>query len=336
MRLLAQLSFDKNIGIDLSNDKEFVDSLELIIKDCLKNTQEASSEAPEIVNLLKTCQQIKWNMNMSKDSSMEEKNKVETKLSAKSEAKSSVTGEHVMISYNTASRPLCLRIKEKLESFGLKVWIEVNDIHGSSLDSMSGAVEQSFCVLMCVTEKYRQSIYCQAEANYAFRRNKHIIPCIMQTGFEDVTGWLGIIMGTSIFGDVNFTKYDFDECIRRLKSELDNVLKRTNTGDQVRVSDVSLELKKTAAACQQEQALQTVLPAANIENWNDTKVEEWFVEKNLSPYILEKIRPCDGRILKQLLILKKEAPEFFYSSLVSEKIDLNTLLVFSMNLENLF
>ena len=34
--------------------------------------------------------------------------------------------EHVMISYNTASRDLCLKIKAGLESIGYKIWIDVN------------------------------------------------------------------------------------------------------------------------------------------------------------------------------------------------------------------
>ena len=66
------------------------------------------------------------------------------------------------------------------------------------LDSMANAVENSCCVLMCVTEKYRQSINCQAEAQYAFKLTKPIIPCIMQKGCENVTGWLGIIIGDKV------------------------------------------------------------------------------------------------------------------------------------------
>jgi len=31
-----------------------------------------------------------------------------------------------MISYNTASRDLCLKIKAGLESIGYKIWIDVN------------------------------------------------------------------------------------------------------------------------------------------------------------------------------------------------------------------
>jgi cell division FtsZ-interacting protein ZapD len=62
--------------------------------------------------------------------------------------------------------------KKDIENFGYKVWIDVSDIHGSSLDSMGDAVERASCVLMCVTEKYRQSIYCQAEAKYSFELKK--------------------------------------------------------------------------------------------------------------------------------------------------------------------
>jgi hypothetical protein len=56
---------------------------------------------------------------------------------------------------------------------------------------MAKAVEGAQVVLMCVTEKYRQSVNCQAEAQYAFRMNKKIIPLIMQSGYASVDGWLG-------------------------------------------------------------------------------------------------------------------------------------------------
>ena len=46
---------------------------------------------------------------------------------------------------------------------------------GSSLESMANAVENSYVFLMCVSENYRQSVNCQAEAQvpififYSFR-----------------------------------------------------------------------------------------------------------------------------------------------------------------------
>ena len=94
-------------------------------------------------------------------------------------------------SYNSATRHLCLKIKQELESIGLKVWIDVDDISGSSLESMANAVETSEAILMCVTEKYRQSNNCQFVAQYAFKLNKPIIPLIMQENYYNVGGWLG-------------------------------------------------------------------------------------------------------------------------------------------------
>jgi hypothetical protein len=67
-------------------------------------------------------------------------------------------GKHIMISYNRDSRDLCLKIKSDLENQNLKVWIDVEAISGSSLESMANAIENSFCILMCMTEKYKQSV----------------------------------------------------------------------------------------------------------------------------------------------------------------------------------
>ena len=57
--------------------------------------------------------------------------------------------DHVMISYNKESRPLCIQIKAGLEKYGHKIWIDVEDIYGNSLESMANAVENSKCVLVC-------------------------------------------------------------------------------------------------------------------------------------------------------------------------------------------
>ena len=48
-----------------------------------------------------------------------------------------------------------------LTFFTFYACISIKKIHGSSLDSMAKAVENSKCILMCVTEKYRQSLNCQ-------------------------------------------------------------------------------------------------------------------------------------------------------------------------------
>ena len=173
LEVAAQLTFDKKISVDLLQDAEL---LQLMSKYDAQNLVEIKNEDEKKIfkNVKRLIEQINWNLNL-KIANKESSNKI----------------EHVMISYNTGSRALCLKIKENLEAFGLKVWIDVDEIHGSSLDAMAKAVEESFCVLMCVTEKYRQSVNCQAEAQYSFKLNKRIIPLIMQHGYESPQGWLG-------------------------------------------------------------------------------------------------------------------------------------------------
>ncbi len=62
---------------------------------------------------------------------------------------------------NRDSRDLCLQIKAEIEKLDLKVWIDIEAISGSSLESMANAIENSICVLMCMTEKYKQSANCR-------------------------------------------------------------------------------------------------------------------------------------------------------------------------------
>ncbi len=229
LRLISQLSINESIAKDIVQDTQLNGAIENLTS--LNNPL-----------LKKFCDQINWNLKPKETSiaQFQTQNQSENVTTVQN---NSIPSQHIMISYNTASRDLCLKIKENLESFGYKVWIDVNDIHGSSLDSMARAVENSFCVLMCVTEKYRQSVNCQAEAQYAFRINKPIIPLIMQKGYESVSGWLGIIMGDKIF--VNFMKYSFEECIRRLKNEVESKLGQTNvTFENKALKDEITILKK--------------------------------------------------------------------------------------------
>ncbi len=67
---------------------------------------------------------------------------------------------HIMISYNWDNQELCLKIKNKLEKSGYDVWIDVEQMHGSICHRMAEAVEQSRCVLICMTEKYKLSDNC--------------------------------------------------------------------------------------------------------------------------------------------------------------------------------
>ena len=308
LQLIAQLSFDKEIVNDLKLDDWF-----------LKKFQSYSSnQFGKGIKLLSD--KILWNLKDLSSNQLVD-SRVLNASSIQNDSNKD-TNKHVMISYNSGSRDLCLKIKKKLEELEHKVWIDVEEIHGSSLEAMAKAVEESACVLMCVTEKYRQSLNCQAEAQYSFRINKPIIPLIMQIGYENATGWIGFIMGDKIF--INFTKYDFEECMRRLKHEINKISKTENKQKHI----VPIEEPKVNSARNEDKS---------VDKWSEAQVEEWFNTNNIDDKIKKIILPCSGVFLKQLYDMKRVSPEFYHQSFVREsQVTLKSIIVFNHYFEELF
>ena len=136
LKLLWQLCFDKDIAKKVRDDNELY---ELITKLNAENSNKY---------VKKYGQGIVWSIEK-----LNEMNKNKDFNSKKN---------HIMISYNRNSRPLCFKIKAELERLGHSVWIDVENIHGSTLEAMANAIEESKCVLICMTEDYKQSVYCRA------------------------------------------------------------------------------------------------------------------------------------------------------------------------------
>jgi hypothetical protein len=109
LKLMAQLSFNKQIGADLMKDKELVDFLNSVVTDLNYKNDFDIAEAKGI------CHQIKWNLNEGWY------NRIEQIPNSNS---------HIMISYNAGSRDLCYKIKIHLESSGYRVWMDVSEIQG--------------------------------------------------------------------------------------------------------------------------------------------------------------------------------------------------------------
>ena len=334
MKLLAQLSFSQVVSRDLAQDAELMVTLKRLLSKKI-NTIDDENEAEIYEEILRLAEQIKWNLNENRQKSY------------LTDVIKTVSSEHVMISYNPANREQCFKIKERIESFGFKVWINANGKHGSSLDEMAKAVDSSICVLICVTEKYRQSIHCQAEAQYAFRMNKNIIPLIMQEGYEKVKGWLGVVMGDKAF--VNFNAYKFDVSISHLKQELEaysdkakpvdspNLIEHTisdhkSEPSQYPPSTRTSTLSTTRTLKEEKKAL-----TKTANEWTDVEVNEWFAKNNLNMAIYEYLQAHSGKILKQMYQIKSSSSEFFFHSLREiEGIKFHEIILFASCLDELF
>lgn len=66
-----------------------------------------------------------------------------------------------MISYNWKHQDKVKKICKSLKNIGHRVWIDVDNMQGSTLDAMDKAVEQAYIVLMCYSSKYKNSDSCR-------------------------------------------------------------------------------------------------------------------------------------------------------------------------------
>ncbi|CAF3986523.1 unnamed protein product [Rotaria sp. Silwood2] len=123
----------------------------------------------------------------------------------------------VMISYSHKDKEICLRIHQQLINDGFRVWIDNDCLRGSTMVGIANAIENSLCVMICMSNTYKQSVYCQSEAHYAFERRCRLIPIIVESNYRP-DGWLGIIVSGKIY--VDFLINEFNLAYEKLKNEI--------------------------------------------------------------------------------------------------------------------
>ena len=104
----------------------------------------------------------------------------------------------VMISYNWSSQDLVKNLYQNFVIAGLDVWLDIEQMSGSTLEAMAQAVEDSDVVCVVLSEKYKQSQACRTEAEYAYSLRKPIVPVKVQKDWHP-TGWLGALLGTKLY-----------------------------------------------------------------------------------------------------------------------------------------
>ena len=108
LELFSQLAFNKQVNEELNKDLDLIDYV----------TKLQNKKDFEFKLLEKTCQNFLWILKC-KEKQVENLPLIKT--------------SHIMISYNSKSRETCLEIKKELENSGKKVWIDIENIGGSSL-----------------------------------------------------------------------------------------------------------------------------------------------------------------------------------------------------------
>ena len=123
----------------------------------------------------------------------------------------------IMISYSHKDNALCKQLYGELTKAGYRVWMDFDQMHGNVMDAMAQAIELSHTVIICMSEEYRKSNYCRAEAHYAFQRQRKIVPVLLQKHYRP-DGWLLFLIGQLLY--VDFIKYEFGRAMEMLLKNL--------------------------------------------------------------------------------------------------------------------
>ena len=232
----------------------------------------------------------------------------------KSDKAKEVTGNHVMISYQWDSQDVLVEVKNKLQASGYRVWMDLEQMGGSTLEAMAKAVEGASVVLICVSERYKESPNCRSEAEYAYQLRKDVIPLMMQRNYK-ADGWLGMLVGTKLW--IGFqSKQTVDSGVGKLIKELGGRGKDGVTTDGppeavIRPSETSV--------------VTAPRPVTDVSGWTNQDVKKWLTEIGLEQVCKEDISEFNGQTLIDLQELRAECPEYFYKCIEH-----------TLNLKNMF
>ncbi len=184
----------------------------------------------------------------------------------------------IMISYSHKDKILCKQIYDELIRAGYRVWIDFDQMHGNVMDAMAEAIERSNIVIICMSEQYRRSNYCRAEAYYAFQRQLRIVPVLVQTHYKP-DGWLLFLVGQLLY--VDFTKYEFSQAVAMLLKEL-----KASGSEESKLLPVESEHENNIITS--NLPIPLPLPGSilsirsdNIFEWTQTEVQDWLNRHNL-------------------------------------------------------
>lgn len=146
---------------------------------------------------------------------------------------------------------------------------------------------------------------------------------------------LGIILGSKIF--INFKKYDFEECTKRLSFELSHIFGSQSVERSLSNLTIKEEVKTSKTS---NQTIPTeTKKEVNKQDWTESDVEKWFIETKINSKIYDYLKPMNGQILHSLYKVLRNSPDFFYNTIRSdcaEKMNLKDIAYFSSNLESIF
>ncbi|UJR22665.1 hypothetical protein I4U23_025704 [Adineta vaga] len=219
-----------------------------------------------------------------------------------------------MISYSHKDKVLCKQLYDELIRRNYRVWIDFDQMHGNVMDAMAQAIDRSQTIIICMSEQYRKSNFCRAEAHYAFQRQRQIVPVLMQKHYKP-DGWLLFLIGQLLY--VDFTKYDFDRAMEMLMKEL-----RANDNRGTNITLVPSKQETTSvtsipAIFSSVRVPSTAAKPHLMLEWTKVQVQQWLIDHQLVQ-LSRLLNDYDGRSLIHLYKYVKHGQSSVVLSLLQE------------------
>eukprot|EP01048_Picozoa_sp_COSAG05_P004418 COSAG05_NODE_237_length_13170_cov_25.700558_5_plen_1165_part_00 len=198
-----------------------------------------------------------------------------------------------MLSYNWDHQSVIKRVNSALQSRGYTVWIDIEKMQGSTVEVMADAVEDAAVMCYGVSRAYKESANCRLEAQYAYQRQKEMVPLMLEERYR-ANGWLGMLLGVRLWyafcGSVLLSESAFEGKMEELCREL---------GDRGKEGTVSPKLVSSAVASDSDtnrSSLSSLL-LNDVEGARTTALEESLVS-------VASILPSLGRKTSKALMLR--------------------------------
>ena len=188
-----------------------------------------------------------------------------------------------------------------------------------AMQAMADAVENSEFVILCMSDSYKRSVYCQAEAEYAFQCKRHLLPVIVRQGYR-ADGWLGLIIGSRIY--VDYGRLEFSQACKLLLKEI--VLQREN---QSSAKPLNPSPPMTQAVSSVDDGLpsdytsrdtsKSLYRMTSLETWSRSEVLDFLFDRNLQ-LMMPLCELLTGHGLLKLFRISQRKPNRFFRQLNDE------------------
>jgi hypothetical protein len=198
----------------------------------------------------------------------------------------------IMISYSHKDKVLCKQIYDELIKAGFRIWIDFDQMHGNVMDAMAQAIEQSPTVIICMSEDYRKSNYCRAEAQYAFQRERKIVPVLLQKRYKP-DGWLLFLIGQLLY--VDFTKHELPKATNMLLTEL-KAHKISEMNQPTVQHEVAIDVIVPIPPVLTPKPSSPSVVSHSMLEWSSNDVQKWLTDNDLQQ-MARLFIGCNGRSL---------------------------------------